>query len=315
MKDFLNDVIEGLSATPKAIPSRYFYDDEGSRLFQQIMQMEEYYLPEAELDILNNQTVEILQALQLQKPELDIIELGAGDGTKTSVFLKQIAAEGIQINYYPLDISDDILKVNTKLMEKKVPDVRVFPYAGNFFKTLAMVPHNGRKRLIMFMGSNIGNMNDARIALFLDWICKHTKPSDSTMIAFDLKKDPNIILKAYNDLGGITKAFNLNLLKRINRELNGTFNINQFQHFPVYDPSTGTALSYLISLSKQSVSIGSGADAKTFHFEAFEAIHTEISRKFSECDIDQLCKTSNYKVLRHYFDEKKYYSLTLMSHE
>ncbi|MFU8860298.1 MAG: L-histidine N(alpha)-methyltransferase [Cyclonatronaceae bacterium] len=311
MTDFLDDVIDGLSHTPKSIPSRYFYDQQGSRLFQAIMKLDEYYLPEAELDILSHQSGNILKTIQLGNRELDIIELGAGDGSKTSIFIKNIAQNDICIKYYPLDISKDILTVNKALIEKEVPGVDVHPIAGNFFKTLSLVPHNGRMRLILFMGSNIGNMTNERINLFLKWIRDHTKLSDVAMIAFDLKKDPVTILNAYNDSKGITRAFNLNLLHRINRELGGRFDVDQFEHYPVYDPVSGTASSYLISQKEQTASILNGD--YTFHFEAYETIQTEISRKFTIKNMEELYNLACFKALSHFTDSQKLYAISLIS--
>lgn len=313
MKIFLKDVVRGLSGTPKAIPSRYFYDEEGSRLFQQIMQLEEYYLPEAEMEIINQQTGTIIGDLNLKNPTLDVIELGAGDGSKTLSFLQHATNSGVRIHYYPLDISPEFLKTNKSLINLHMPAIQVYPVAGDFFDTLSTIPKTGTRRIILFMGSNIGNLTDKEIASLLRYIGSELEPEDAVLIAFDLKKCPKTILRAYNDSKGITRQFNLNLLHRINRELHGDFDVSQFEHYPVYDPVSGTVYSYLISKCEQTVQLDNGN--YTFRFAPFEAIHTEISRKFSLTQIEQLCTTTGFKVSAHYADKKEHYTFTLLKPE
>jgi L-histidine Nalpha-methyltransferase len=310
MRTFLRDVVRGLSATPKYIPSQYFYDEEGSRLFQQIMQLEEYYLPEAEMEIIENQTEKIIGDLNLTNNYLDVIELGAGDGTKTLSFLQLASKTGVNIHYYPLDISPEILKTNSSLINRHLPSIQVSPLAGNFFDTLSNLPETKNQRLIMFMGSNIGNLTDKEIANLFEKIGSALTPADGILIAFDLKKCPHTILRAYNDSKGITRAFNLNLLHRINRELHADFDVSRFEHYPVYDPVSGSVHSYLISQREQKVRVH--IDNHTFQLASFEPIHTEISRKFSLPQIEKLCTISGLDVTDHYTDVKQNYAITLI---
>lgn len=311
MEKFLKDVVRGLLGSPKAIPSSYFYDEEGSRLFQQIMQLEEYYLPEAELEIINQRTGKIIDDLNLKNYTLDVIELGAGDGSKTLNFLQQATNSGVRIHYYPLDISPEILKTNISLINRHLPTTKVNPVAGDFLDTLSNIPKTGNQRIILFMGSNIGNLTDMEIVNLLRYIGSNLEPEDAVLIAFDLKKCPKTILRAYNDSKGITRKFNLNLLHRINRELNGDFDVSRFDHYPLYDPVSGTVNSYLISKCEQTVQLDNGK--YTFRFAPFEAINTEISRKFSLTQIEQICTRSGFKVSAYYAVKKEHYTLTLLS--
>ena len=310
MKTFLQDVIRGLSSSPKAIPSRYFYDDAGNKLFQEIMQLEEYYLPEAEMEIIENQTSSIIHDLNLKDDTLDVIELGAGDGSKTLSFIEQLSSTNIQVRYYPLDISPEVLEINRGLMHRHLPDVTVHPIAGNFFETITQIPKTGNKRLILYMGSSIGNLSDREIANLLESIRSVMNPTDAALIAFDLKKSPQTILKAYDDSQGITRQFNLNLLHRMNRELNADFDVSQFEHFPTYDPVSGTVYSYLISKREQTVRLDNGNHS--FDFEPFEAIHTEISRKFSLSQIEWICSANGFVTERCYADTMQRYAVALL---
>lgn len=310
MKTFLNDVIRGLSSTPKAIPSRYFYDDMGNKLFQQIMQLEEYYLPGAEMDIIENQTGSIIHDLRLKNDTLDVIELGAGDGSKTLSFIQQASRANIKIQYYPLDISPEVLDINMRLIHSRLPDVDVHPIAGNFFETITEIPKTENKRLILYMGSSIGNLSDKEIANLLGSIRSVMDHKDAAMIAFDLKKSPRTILESYDDSQGITRQFNLNLLHRINRELHADFDVSQFEHFPTYDPVSGTVYSYLISKREQTVYIDSGN--YSFYFEPFEVIHTEISRKFSLPQIEGICAANGFVTERCYTDNMQRYAVALL---
>lgn len=310
MSTFLEDVVRGLSSDPKSIPSRYFYDEKGDKLFQQIMKLEEYYLPDAELEILNHQTGKILRDLNLKDRSLDVIELGAGDGSKTLSFLQQAVQAGVDIHYFPLDISPDILTVNKNLIQKKLPGIEVHPVAGDFFKTLEEIPRVSARRMILFMGSNIGNLTDKEIERLLDKTGSAMENGDALLSAFDLKKSPYTILKAYNDSAGVTRQFNLNLLHRINRELGADFDVSRFEHYPAYDPVSGTVYSYLISKQKQTVHLDDGNHS--FQLTPFEAIKTEISRKFSLPEIEHMCRTNGFNAKTHYTDKKKWYTLTLI---
>jgi len=302
---FINDVIWGLSDPQKHLPSKYFYDEKGSRIFQEIMRMEEYYLPGCEKEILYKQSQQI--ANEINHEEFDIIELGAGDGSKTLIFLEAVVNIGKKITYIPMDISEDILKVNRQHILEKLPDLPVELLLGDYFSTIRAIESRPKPRLVMFMGSNIGNFPGEKAIEFIRFVNDYLNPGDYFLMGVDLKKNPHVIRAAYNDKKGITKRFNLNLLERINRELEGDFNLQTFEHYGVYNPLDGAALSFLVSMEEQDVHI---AD-HTFHFDQYETIHTEVSQKYSLKDLDQLAVKTGFSWDRHFTDSRGYYSLSL----
>lgn len=305
INSFRKDVVRGLASDQKYLSSKYFYDEKGSRIFQEIMQLEEYYLPECETEILVQQSGQILNHIPFD--ELDVIELGAGDGTKTVVFLEKAVQMGKEITYFPMDISADILVVNQQHVRKKLKDLAVVPLTGDYFVTIKELKRREKPRLVMFMGSNIGNYQGEKSIEFIRFINDFLNPGDFFLMGVDLKKNPHVIRAAYNDEGGVTKRFNLNLLERINRELGGDFELKAFEHYGVYNPLDGEALSFLVSLENQDVHIGN----QTFHFDAYETIHTEISQKYSLKELDQMAVKTGFSWDRHFTDSKGYYSLSL----
>ncbi len=310
--DFKQDILHGLRSSQKSLPSKYFYDEQGDALFQQIMQLEEYYLPGCEREIIENEAKNIAQLLLQDAKHWNIIELGAGDGSKTIKLLKRLLDHGISAEYTALDISSNVLKINSQNMREALPDLKIKTVPGNYYRTFHSVPRLTTRNLIIYMGSNIGNYNLAGAQKFLHWLKMGMTENDLAMIAFDLKKHPKTILDAYNDSQGITKAFNLNLLARINRELGADFNLEKFDHYPYYEPVTGTAYSFLVSLEDQSVTI----DGNKIAFAKHEVIHTEISKKYSLQEIEKLGKDSGYDLVKHFLDHRHYYALTMLrSHE
>ena len=307
MTDFLRDVLDGLSQVPKRLPSRYFYDDKGSALFQEIMQLDEYYLPACELEILQEQAEAI--GASVAREGLQILELGAGDGTKTLHLLHALLANQQGITYRPMDISSYALEENRYLMQKEFPSLQILPSAGDYFQTLPDLCKSKGPKLILFMGSNLGNFPGKKAEQFLAWISGLIDPGDGLLLGLDLKKDPHIILKAYDDPKGVTAQFNLNLLTRINRELGADFDLNHWLHWPIYDPIDGAAKSYLLSTCHQRVHFPSGL---SFSFEPFEAIFMEVSQKFSRNDVENLALMADMEVKRHFLDEKAYYMVSLL---
>lgn len=305
MNIFLNEVIDGLTKYPKSLPSKYFYDSTGDKLFQEIMNLEEYYLPRLELEIIQNKSDEIANSISSPN-KLDIIELGAGDGSKIKFLLKSFTSVFTDIQYIPLDISENILIENKNEVQNFIPELKVSGIAGNYFQTFPKINSNTNK-LVLFMGSNIGNFYFNEAVQFVKFISDNLINNDYLLIAFDLKKYPKMILNAYNDSKGVTRKFNINLLERINIELNANFNIDKFEHYPVYDPVTGNTFSYLVSLDNQLVQIANNS----FNFHKFETIKTEISKKYSIAEIEDLASSSDLEIINYFFDKNKYYSLVL----
>jgi len=301
---FLQETIAGLNSEPKFMRSKYFYDATGDRIFQQIMEMEEYYLTKAEMEILQYQADQISQAISADGSAFDLIELGAGDATKSIHLLKSLLHNQLEFSYFPIDISAHVISDLEESLPKKLPGLNMKGLNGDYFDMLkSATEQSGRRKVVLFMGANIGNMSIADAGKFCSSLKKLLSPKDLLIIGFDLKKNPQQILSAYNDKGGITRSFNLNLLQRINKELEGNFDLKNFEHYACYDPASGACKSYLISLKKHIVNIGQNA----IHFAENEHIFMEISQKYSLNDIDQLAEKTGFKPLQRFFDQHQYF--------
>ena len=306
LTEFAKDTLEGFSARHKYLSSKYFYDTKGSRIFQDIMQMPEYYLTDCELEILKTGKLEIFEAFAEQDSQYNLIELGAGDGLKTKVLLSHLHDQNAIFEYIPIDISAEAVKNLVRDLEREIPGIKINGKVGDYFRLMKELNlYNHTKKIILFLGSNIGNFNESQSLSFLNRLKMVMQPGDLLFIGFDLKKDPDIILKAYNDPHGHTAAFNLNLLQRINDELNADFNLNHFRHIEVYDPKSGIAKSKLISLKKQEVIIH--GFSKTFSFEQGESIFMEMSQKYDMEMILDLADKSGFKIVRNLYDERQYF--------
>ena len=303
---FDKDVYKGLTDFPKHLSSKYFYDAKGDGLFQEIMAMPEYYLTNSEYKILDKFKDEICRAFFKDSNEFDLIELGAGDGKKTKILLKQLAAEGVPFQYVPIDISENALNQLEESISNELPSVNVMPLQGTYFETLEQLcTMQHRRKVIMFLGSNIGNLLHPQAVEFLMSIQELMNDDDLFFIGFDQKKDPQTILNAYNDSAGITERFNKNLLARINNELDANFDLDKFLHWEVYDPETGTAKSYLVSKENQTIHIN-GLDL-TVAFKAWETIHTEISQKYDDNVVSWLADKAGMRISSIFSDENKFY--------
>ena len=306
-EQFKQDVDHGLSSDPKTLPSKYFYDEIGDDLFVQIMNMPEYYLTRAEMEIFKTKTHEIIAGLQLSKQKhFELIELGAGDGTKTVELLKVLMSEGYDFDYLPVDISRHALDGLEKSLKQALPYLNVKPQQGDYFDILSSLKANQSAKVILFLGSNIGNMNDKQAAGFIYRLGSNLLPEDKLFLGVDLIKSRDIVLPAYNDLAGITSAFNVNLLHRINKELGGDFDLDCFVHAPEYEEVEGIAKSYLKSTKAQTVSIA--ALNKSFEFESGEKIHTEISRKYNDEVLKEVIGGTDFIILDRLTDANGYFA-------
>ncbi|MBF8965477.1 L-histidine N(alpha)-methyltransferase [Pontibacter sp. FD36] len=292
LESFAHHVAAGLSQPPKKLSSRYFYDGPGSALFQQIMELPEYYPTRCEYEVLTDNKAAITAHLA-KKGFFHLIDLGAGDALKTKILLKELQERQILFDYLPVDISEDAMQQLSSSLEKEMPELNHQAIVGDYDDSLGWLQHNktGRK-VILFLGSNIGNFEHEESLDFLSKVRSHLEPGDSLLLGIDLRKDPDKILSAYNDSAGVTAAFNLNLLHRINRELGGDFDVNGFFHYPIYNPQEGVMRSYLVSKQEQNVFIQ--ATGKSFHFSAWEAIHTESSYKYTLPQIQAMAEASGF---------------------
>ena len=297
---FRADVLNGLSASPKYLLPKYFYDARGDALFQQIMRSPEYYLTRAEAEILSLQSRAILERCVQTQGQFVIVELGAGDGSKTIYLLREALAMRCSDRYYPIDISASILTHLRQTLSVKLPGMQVNEWAGEYFAMLEQIQSvTDQPKLVLFLGATVGNMLPHEATAFFQQLKSFLREGDHLLVGFDLKKNPQTILDAYNDKGGLTKAFNLNLLHRINQELGADFQPTQFAHFPVYDPLSGSCKSYLISRCPQRVTF---ADDTVIEFGRDEPVYMEVSQKYSRADIQQLALKAGYETIDAFFD-------------
>ena len=307
--EFANEVRLGLSSTPKSLSSKWFYDAKGDDLFRAIMAMPEYYLTNCELEIFQTAGPELLEALGHQP--FDLIELGAGDGSKTQFLIEQFLASGVPFTYRPIDISANALSILGELINRRWPRLPFSPLRGDYFDALNRLGKrsDAKQRLVLFPGGNIGNFMPAEALEFVTHLRQFLRPGDMLLTGFDLKKDPSIILDAYNDKTGHTAAFNLNLLTRINRELGGNFELGNWRHWETYDPVSGAARSYLVATEACTVTI---ADLdKAFSFGPAEAISVEVSQKYNREEIRSMADAAGFELVKNLEDQRGWFADSL----
>jgi L-histidine N-alpha-methyltransferase len=306
MIQFSKDVIEGLSLMPKELSSKYFYDELGDSLFQAIMHLDEYYLTKSEFEIFSSNKARLTELFSSNCDTFNLIEFGAGDGLKTKVLLKHMVETGVDFTYIPIDISQNAINKLEASLKDEIPMLKVDGIVNEYFGSLEEISKkNKSKNVILFLGSNIGNFDDDLAHDFLSQINKSLKGNDLLLIGFDLKKNPKKILAAYNDKQGITKAFNLNLLSRINKEFEGDFDLGKFDHYPMYNPINGECRSFIVSLDKQQVTLKKLN--KSFDFALDEPIFMEISRKYDLQHINNLALKTQFRVKENIFDCKHFF--------
>ena len=308
LSSFAQDVQEGLTAKPKHLSSKYFYDDAGSRIFMEIMKMPEYYPTACEFEILSQQSAQILKQLQFSGA-FNIVEFGSGDGMKTKHLLKAFTAAEATFTYIPIDISQeaiDALKVN---INAYVPGISMQPRTGDYFNVLEELSNSELPNLFLFLGGNIGNYKQEDALALLRKFNGGMKKGDKLLMGLDLQKNPRTVQLAYDDPHGITKAFNINLLRRINNELEADISLDQFDFYSNYNPQNGEVNSYLVSLKKQH--FHSTLLNQTFFFERDELVWTELSKKYSLTEINEIAVASGFNVAHNFMDCKHYFTDSL----
>ncbi len=304
-EQFYKDVIAGLTATPKHLESKYFYDAHGDKIFQELMGCAEYYPTNCEMEIFTAQTAELCKALIADGDAFDLIELGAGDATKSTQLLKYLIDNKADFTYLPIDISENVISYLNITLPVTLPGIKIEGLNGEYFDMLRKAAAISNKRkVVMFLGSNIGNMPVADAQGFCKELRNNLSEGDMLLIGVDLKKNPATVLAAYNDSEGITKRFNINLLERMNRELGADFNTRQFDHYATYDPETGACKSYLISLADQKVKIGE----ETISFLKDEYIYMEISQKYALEQVNEMAANAGFKPVHQFLDSKKWFA-------
>lgn len=301
---FRHEINTGLSLPKKELYSKYFYDEIGSDLFNQITRHPDYYLTNCEIEILQKNKNAI--ASQFIKIPFNLIELGPGEGLKSKILIQAFLDKHLQFTYLPIDISPSYLKQISHDFQKCFANLAIKPLQGDYFHKIQWLnEHSDKCNLVLFLGSSIGNFPPAMANEFLSRLKSVLKKGDYLLIGFDLVKSENTMLSAYADSDGITRAFNLNLLHRINHELGGAFDITTFGHSAFFNQQNNAMESFLTSKIEQDVPIESLS--KTFHFYEHEAIHMEYSYKYTSEMIHQYAAQNGFSVIADLTDEKNYF--------
>jgi dimethylhistidine N-methyltransferase len=296
---FLEDVIEGLSQPRKSLPPKYFYDAAGSRLFERICRLREYYPTRTELAITRKNLPRIAA---FAGRGCALLEYGSGEGLKTRLLIEALRPS----LYTPVDISEDALRRAVARLAREFPWLRIAPVRGDFSRPLDIpAPGRGARRVVYFPGSTIGNLTPDEAHGFLKMTRAQVGARGAMIVGVDLKKDANVLHAAYNDAKGVTAAFNLNLLARINRELGGDFDLRRFRHYAFYEPTAGRIEMHLVSTERQAVAIGS----HRFAFERGESIHTEYSYKYSIEEFRSLAVRAGFAPAKVWTDPRSWFSV------
>ena len=313
--EFAKNVENGLADIPKHISPKFFYDKIGSKLFEEICDQPEYYLNRIEAQILKKSASQIIDILD--EKAISVIELGNGNSQKTRILLRPFLANWKNVSYFPIDVSLKMLKKSIRDLSREYSNLRIFGVCSDYVKGLIKINEFMKfkrnipdKRLIIFLGSSIGNFDPKEANAFLHSLSKYIRNDDALLIGFDLEKDKSILEKAYNDKKGITSQFNLNVLSRINKELDGGFELSSFEHKSFYNLHEHRIEMHLESKLDQKVRIG--AIGKEFHFKEGETIHTENSYKYSKNRLYGLVKNAGLQVIANFTDPKNQYSLILL---
>jgi dimethylhistidine N-methyltransferase len=302
---FAKDVAEGLASQPKRLACRYFYDPDGSRLFEEISRLPEYYLPSAERQILADHARSIAK---LHAGAVTLVEFGSGSAEKTCILLQALLAPSRSVRYVPVDISRAALDDSARMLRREFPALEVIPLEGDYAEGIRFLGRDAGPKIVLWLGSNIGNFEREDAAAFLAEAASRLSPADDILMGVDLRKDAQVLEAAYNDSQGATARFNKNLLVRINRELGGHFDLSAFSHRAVYDDAVGRIEMYLVSQRDQTVRID-GLHTSV-HFARGEALHTENSYKYSPAELDALAKAAGVVIRGHWLDREGRYAVS-----
>ena len=306
---FAQEVETGLTSSPKRLPCRYLYDEEGSQLFEEICQLPEYYPTRAEAQILRDRAAEVAS---LFSEAIALVELGSGSAVKTRILMEALLRRHGKLRYVPVDVSRTMLEESSQELLQDYPSLEIVAIAGEYHHGL---PHlkaqEDRRKLILWLGGTLGNMERPEAAHFLRVVRDTMSPGDLLLIGVDLRKDRTVLEKAYDDSQGITSRFNRNILARINREFNGNFDLDTFRYSAVYDEEAGRVEMSLVSEQAQQVSIEKLG--MVVSFEAEEAIYTENSYKYSLPEIQALAADAGLHVEQQWLDDGSRFSSNLLA--
>jgi dimethylhistidine N-methyltransferase len=298
--------LEGLSASPKRLPPKLFYDAAGSRLFEQITELPEYYLTRTERAIFQTYAREIIQQAG---SNLTLIELGAGSASKTAILIQAMCQRQLQVEFYPVDVSAAALQGAVSSLNGSFPRLHVRPIVADYSHGVPQLAWLNGRKLVLLIGSTIGNFEPHEALEFLRHVRESLRAGDALLLGFDLVKSPRLLHAAYNDSQRVTARFNQNLLVRINRELGGRFSVDQFRHVAFWNKRISRIEMHLESLQEQNVWI---EQLQTkFHFVEGETIHTENSYKFTAHAITTLLRESGFSLEKSWTDSQHWFSAVL----
>lgn len=304
LRQFRAEVLQGLRAPVKTLPSKYFYDSAGSELFEQITRQPEYYPTRTELAIMERHAAEM--AALLGRHVL-LVEYGSGSSAKTRLLLDQLDRPA---GYVPIDVSCEFLRRTAEGLAADYPDLPVLPLCGDFTGPLELPepPRHVARRVVYFPGSTLGNFTPDESVALLRRTARLCGPGGSLLLGADLRKDRRVLEAAYNDARGVTAAFNRNLLVRINRELSGDFAVERFRHRAFFNAAEGRIEMHLVSCCDQTVRVA----GEEFAFAAGESIRTELSQKYTVRDLCQLAKAAGFDLTHVWRDEREYFSVSYL---
>jgi dimethylhistidine N-methyltransferase len=295
LESFRDDVVAGLSAPQKFLSPKYFYDGAGSRLFARICRLPEYYLTRAELALTRRHLAAIAR---FAGRGCQLIEYGSGEGIKSRLLIRA-ARPAV---YVPIDISQDALDAAARRLAREFPGLRIHPLLGDFSRPIDIPVRRGMPSVVYFPGSTIGNLTPEEAHAFLSM---SRGIAARMLVGVDLRKDPAVLHAAYNDSRGVTAAFNLNLLARINRELGANFDLRRWRHYAFYNPAEGRIEMHLVSMGAQNVALGK----HRFHFASGETIHTENSCKYSLDGFRELAAKAGFTSAKVWTDRRGLFTL------
>ncbi len=300
------DVAIGLRSQPKRLPPRLFYDAEGSRLFDEITQLPEYYLTRTEHEILRNHAREMLERAG---SNLLLVELGAGTACKTTELIAALLRRQLRVSFYPIDVSPSALQIAEHRLTARFPEVKVHPIVTDFTEALPPLATGTRRRLVLFLGSSIGNFEQEEAVALLRKLRARLDPGDCLLLGTDMAKSPALLIPAYHDVAGVTERFNKNLLARINRELGGHFDLHSFRHVVRWNRVSLRMEMYLESLRPQTVTIDQLGT--TISFEQGERIHTENSYKYTPALLCAMLQAGGFRLEQTWTDPRRWFAETL----
>ena len=300
-KLFRDEVLTGLSQSPRQLPCKFFYDERGAQLFRQICELPEYYVTRTEIKILRLHGAEMAKALG---PQIELIGLGTGAGTKTRILLEELERPAV---YVPIDISREQLEKSAARFRKMFPDLQILPVAADYLEPFELpLPRKLSSRSVLyFPGSTIGNFEPEAAGEFLTRLADLAGEGGGLLIGVDLQKDRDVLERAYNDSAGVTAQFNKNLLTRINCDLGGDFDLNRWHHHAIYNQAEGRIEIYLISETNQTVHLG----GDSFEFRASDKILTEYSYKHTIGGFITLARQAGFQFQQVWTDHARWFGV------